>query len=281
MADSIFNKLKINDAEQRLISTLVYEKFGIVLDDKKKTLIIGRLQKTLADKGFKSFKSYYDAVLKDESGKELLDLVDKLSTNYTYFFRELEHLNFLKTVVLPEFYPKIVNGAVQDMRIWSAAASYGAEVYSIKMIVDDFNEAKSVKIIPRYLATDISTSALNKAVKAVYDSEMVVRTPKNYFYRYFEKVDRTTWKLKDSFKKGILFKRLNLIDDRFPFRNKFSVVFCKNVMIYFDEQTKERLVRRIYDVLEPGGYFFVGLSESLGTKQRLFKYVKPSVYKKM
>ncbi|MBN1971669.1 MAG: protein-glutamate O-methyltransferase CheR [Candidatus Delongbacteria bacterium] len=270
-----YKKIELHDNEHELIGDLVYSKFGIVLDSKKKNLIIGRLQKIINDLDLNSFKEYYDLIVGDKSGNMLLELVDKLSTNHTYFFRELDHFKILETNVIPDLLQKYKN---EPLRIWSSAVSSGEEIYTLKIVLNELYEKKY--LTPNYLllGTDISTTALSKAVSANYDGENIIRVPSYLLNKYFTKEKDNSWTFKEKHRNGITLKRLNLMDQDFPFKNKFHIIFCRNVMIYFDESTKNDLIRKFSRFLVPGGYLFVGMSESIGQKSKYFKYFKPSVY---
>lgn len=239
-------------------------------------LIEGRLANVLSEKGFDSFRKYLDYVYSDTTKSEITLLINKLTTNHTFFMRESEHFNFFKEQVLPYLSRTIKD---KDLRIWSAGCSYGQEPYTLAMIMQDYFEDKNSLWDKKILATDISVKALQSAEKGEYDEEALEKMPKMWKLNNFKKVNNEIYQINEKLKKEIIFRTFNLMDE-FPFRRKFHVIFCRNVMIYFDAATKNKLIKKFYDMTEPGGYLFIGLSESLNREEMPYKYVMPSVYRK-
>jgi chemotaxis protein methyltransferase CheR len=266
--------------EFHLISHLVYEKCGINLGEQKRSLVIQRLQKELRQGGFSSFTEYYDYVRHDATGRALLTMIDRISTNHTFFFREKDHFDLLTAEIMPKILQKLPETG-QNLRFWCAGCSSGEEPYSLAMILSEYSSMKIRISGPEILATDISITALGKASQGIYADSEMVQIPTALKNRYFEKVEDGRWAVKQSLKKMILFRRLNLMRQTFPFKNKFHVIFCRNVMIYFDLPTRTELLNRFYACLEPEGYLFLGHSESLGRTSNLFKYFKPAIYQKI
>jgi chemotaxis protein methyltransferase CheR len=271
--------VQISDREFRHISALVYEKFGINLTDKKKALVRGRLNKLIRGLGYKTFQEYYDSVVQDTTGRSLLELVDKISTNHSYFFRENEHFDYLETGILPRIAPQLKEKN-EDFRIWCAGCAAGEEAYTLAMVLLEYFGAAYFRGKPGILATDISLSALNQAAEGVYSIDRVQAVPHYYKNKYMKQIAPDRYKVSEELKKLILFKRLNLMRPDYPFKGKFHVIFCRNVMIYFDNQTKLDLVAKLHRYIYDGGYLFIGHSESLGRGSGLFQYVQPAVYKK-
>ncbi|MBP7332046.1 MAG: Chemotaxis protein methyltransferase Cher2 [Firmicutes bacterium ADurb.Bin373] len=273
--------LSLNDEEFKLISRLVYDKFGIKLGEQKRALIIGRLQKVLHTGGFLSFKDYYNHVVSEPSGKALLTLVDKISTNHTFFFRENEHFDFLSGNILPRILEGTPGKRKPAVRIWCAGCSSGEEPYSVAMVISEFfkNHVDDVDI--GILATDISISALEKAVAGIYPLERMELVPIYYRNKYFEPLKDGKWGVKQNIKKMVLFRRLNLIRQNFPFKGLFQLIFCRNVMIYFDRDTQRDLINRFHRYTAPDGYLFIGHSETLDRSSGLYKYIRPSIYQKI
>jgi chemotaxis protein methyltransferase CheR len=269
----------LTEEEFHLISGLVYEKFGINLGEQKRTLVIERLQKELRQGGFTSFKQYYNHVTQDATGRALLTMIDKISTNHTFFFREKDHFDLLTAEIMPMILQKLP-GARQNLRFWSAGCSSGEEPYSLAMTINEYLGPKINIIGADILATDISVTVLAKASRGVYADTETAQIAPVLKSRYFTRSADGAWAVKQSLKKMILFRRLNLMRQTYPFKNKFHVIFCRNVMIYFDVPTRKALLERFYTCLEPGGYLFLGHSESLGRLSDLFKYIKPAVYQK-
>lgn len=269
--------IPITDVEFRKLSSFIQKHYGIQLKKEKETLLIGRLHKIITELGFQTFTQYYDYLVNDKSGKALLVLVDKISTNHTFFMREPEHFNYLREVVLPYLHETVKD---RDLRIWCAASSTGEEPYTLAMILHDYFGGLIPTWDKKLLATDISDSVLAFAKAGEYSKDRVGPLPPNWKTKYFDVKGTDTYKVKDLLKREVIYRRLNLMDEVFPFRKKFHVIFCRNVMIYFDQPTKDLLVDKFYDLLEPGGYLFIGHSESLNREKMKFNYIKPAVYRK-
>ncbi len=274
------NTIRLTDEEFRLISDLVYRKCGIKLGEQKRALIIGRLQKALRSGSFGSFKEYYDYVINDQSGKALLDLVDRISTNHTFFFREKDHFDYLTSVVLPEISETLRKKQSGGVRIWSAGCSSGEEPYTLAMVASEYYGDWILGADLGILATDISISALEKATAGVYPEESMSTVSLAYRHKYFSRLKDGNWAVNKSLKDMVLFRRLNLIRQSYPFKGMFHVIFCRNVMIYFDKATQRALVERFYRYTQPGGYLFIGHSETLDRGAGLYKFIQPSVYQK-
>lgn len=269
--------LNITDKEFDLISSYIKNNFGISLKHEKKSLVVGRLQQVLMQLGFNTFTEYYNYVINDPTGQASTKLINQISTNHTYFMRESSHFDFLKQVALPQLASKIIN---RDFRIWCAGCSTGEEAYTLAMILEDFFPQQIMGWDKKLLATDISTQALEKALKGSYTNEALSTLPASWRNRYLIMKDKHSSVFTQSLKNEIVFRKYNLMSPMMPFRKKFHIVFCRNVMIYFDLATKNRLIQQFYEAIEPGGYLFIGHSESLESHKFGFEYVKPSVYRK-
>ncbi|MBB6481476.1 CheR family methyltransferase [Spirochaeta isovalerica] len=270
--------LDINDREFKKISELVYSRFGINLTEKKKALVRGRLNKLIVNLGFTSFSQYFDYVQEDKSGQRLLDMVDKISTNHSYFFRESDHFSYLTDSVLPAICHNNDRRPDNKLRIWCAGCANGQEAYTLAMVVNEFFTRNNSSLQPAILATDISISALETAVAGHYTEEGLSGIPAELKRRYFDMEKDGSATAKKELKDLILFKRLNFMNDSFPFKNRFDVVFCRNVMIYFDNVTKETLVNKFHRYMLDTSWLFIGHSETLGRNNSNFKYIKPSTY---
>ncbi len=271
----------LTEEEFHLISSLVYKKCGINLGEQKRTLVVERLQKVLRQGGFSSFKEYYYHVVQDTTGQALLTLMDRISTNHTFFFREKDHFELLSAEILPKIVERLP-GAVQNLRLWSAGCSSGEEAYSLAMTIGEYIGSRTGSLDhPGILATDISVTALAKASRGVYSESEISQIVPDLKRRYFVRSENGEWAVNQALKKTILFRRLNLMRQIYPFKGKFHIIFCRNVMIYFDAPTRKALLERFYNYLEPEGYLFLGHSESLGRSSSLFKYIKPAVYQKV
>ena len=270
-------EIMINIKENEFIELTKFLKnnYGINLAQKK-ILIEGRMNNVLIEKGFDSFRKYMDYVYADKTKNELTTLINKLTTNHTFFMREQEHFQFFNNQVLPYLESTVRD---KDLRIWSAGCSSGEEAYTLAMIMQEYFAEEKGLWDKKILATDISVKVLQKAGRGVYGGESLEKIPINWKIEYFNNIDNDIYKIDSKLKNEVIFRVFNLMD-QFPFKRKFHVIFCRNVMIYFDKETKDKLIRKFYDMTEVGGYLFIGLSESLNKTESGYKYVMPSVYRK-
>lgn len=266
----------ITESEFLRVVNYVKSNYGIDLSQKK-VLITGRLDNYLARNGYSSYSEFMSRVENNPESAEVRDLVDNLTTNHTYFMRESEHFKYLKDFVLPEMKQSLLNS--KDLRTWCAAASTGEEAYTLAMIYKDFFALEDRMWDTTILATDISSRVLEHAQKGKYLKEQIQPIPDVWKRRYFRDIGEEECVVSDELKSRVMFRKFNLMD-QLPFRQKLHVVFIRNVMIYFDEETKNELVNKIYDVLVPGGYMFIGTTESIDKTKTNFKFVRPSVYRK-
>lgn len=267
----------ISDKEFNQLAGFVKENFGINLGHEKKSLLVGRLCNVLTQNHFDSFSEYFNYVVSDRTGDALITLLDKITTNHTFFMREVEHFEYFKEKVLPYFEASVSDS---DLRIWSAGCSTGEEPYTLAMIIDEYFRAEKAKWNTKILATDISTKALDIAEKGEYSEEQIANISRHWKLSYFQRAEKGKFAVINKIKQEILFRRFNLIEEIFPFKKKFHVIFCRNVMIYFDTRTKKELVEKFYDCTEPGGYLFTGHSETLNNLKTEYKYVMPALYRK-
>jgi chemotaxis protein methyltransferase CheR len=258
------------------IRELAHVKFGLDLRPGKEQLVAARLGKQLRRLGLTTFGDYYSYVLADPTGQAMVEMIDALTTNHTAFLRERAHFDFLRSKVLPEWRGR------PSLGIWSAACATGEEPYSIAIsVLEEWGDAPRPQI--RILATDISTRALATAGRAVYQAERLEAMAPATIPRYFLRGEarwRGWYRLRPPVQKMVEFRRLNL-NEPLPPLPRFGVIFCRNVMIYFDRETQERLVGRLAECLEPGGYLFTGHSESLLKTAQPLAYVQPAVYRKL
>ena len=271
------DKSMMTEQEFMRIALFLKRKYGIDME-RKKTIVEGRLENYVKSEGWMNYSQYMDAVEKDISGDLEKKLVDLLSTNHTYFMRESEHFDFMKKEILPWLKEK--ESQSKDLRIWCAASSSGEEPYTIAMVLMDFFGLEHHQWDTQVLATDVSTEILKQAIKGVYTKEQISPLPEHWKRRFFRNIVGTDqYKVTEELKKEVLFRKFNLMDP-FPFRRKLHVIFLRNVMIYFDDITKQRLLQKIYDSLEPGGYLFLGKTETLNRDNVPFHLVTPSVFRK-
>jgi chemotaxis protein methyltransferase CheR len=272
--------LKLSDKEFRKLSELVYAQCGIILGEHKRSLVVGRLNKELKQKGFESFMEYYEYVTHDPTGQALNTLIEKISTNHTFFWRENDHFDFFTNTVLPEEVALMRQRKSRDLRIWCAGCSTGEEPYTLAMLVREYFGRDLRNWDAGVLATDISDRVLRIATEGVYREENLKKLPPRLRNDYFVHADEDVWEVREDLRKMVLFRKLNLMRENYPFKGRFQIIFCRNVMIYFDTPTRNALVQRFYRSMEPGGYLFIGHSESLGRMNCPFRYVRPAVYRK-
>jgi chemotaxis protein methyltransferase CheR len=271
----------LSDADFRKVSELVYEHCGINLHAGKKELVRARLAKRLREGRFRTFGEYIQHVLDDRTGQEFSALVDSLSTNLTKFFRENQHFEYVRTQLLPGIIASKQRSGVSRIRAWSAGCSSGEEPYSIAITLLEGIQGKGrwdVKV----LATDVSTRILEKAKKGLYEKDRIDPIPLPLRNRYLTRRREGTkevYEVGPALREHIIFRYLNLMED-WPIKGPLDFIFCRNVMIYFDKPTQERLVNRFHELLGPGGVLFTGHSESLTGIEHAFKYVQPTIYLK-
>ena len=277
------NTVGITEDEYKTISGFVYDKFGIKLGDQKKTLIIERLQKILRIGGFANFKQYFDYIISEPTGEAILTFIDKVSTHHTFFFRENDHFEYMNNHALPHLVNKYKQaGEAVDIKIWCAGCSSGEEPYSVAMCVNEYIENNRLKPADiSILATDISVASLEKASDGIYQAPSLAHVPPLYRQKYFNApASDGNFCIKPFLRDMILFRRLNLMRDDYPFRGLFDIIFCRNVMIYFDAPTRSSLIGRFHRYTKEEGYLFIGHSESISRSTLIYKYIKPAVYQK-
>jgi chemotaxis protein methyltransferase CheR len=281
MIESIVNEVKLEEKDFLRISDMVYKHCGINLHSGKKELVRARLAKRLRSLKMRTFPEYIDFAFNDPTGEEFTALVDSLSTNLTSFFRENQHFEYLKKEFLPSIISEKIKAGDRVIRAWSAGCSSGEEPYSIAItLLEAIKMDRS--LTAKILATDISTQILAKAKAGVYDPERVAPVPPELKNRYLtseKENNHKVFKAGKSLKDIIFFGHLNLMDE-WPIKVPLDFIFCRNVMIYFDKQTQERLVNRYWQNLNPGGLLFTGHSESLTGINHKFRYVQPTIYVK-
>lgn len=268
----------IRDDEFRKLSAYIKKEYGINLKDEKRTLVSGRLQNVLVQSGLTNFSDYFDYVVNDKTGVAAGIMINKISTNHTFFMREEDHFYYLRDHILPHLAHTIKD---RDLRIWSAGCSSGEEAYTLAMLIDDYFGADQLLWDTKILATDISTEVLTSAQKGIYSVDRLQNVPNQWKMKYFRSNGNDKVEVSEGLKNEIVFRKFNLMEEVFPFKKKFHVIFCRNVMIYFDNQTRYKLVNQFYNQLENGGYLFVGHSESIVRDGTKFKYIRPAVYRKM
>ena len=267
--------MKLTNNDFMRLKTFMYNNYGINLENKR-TLIETRLAMVVKKLGFNDFKSYIDNLMRDKSGEQASIIVGKLTTNFTYFMREEAHYEFLRNEI---FVPALKKAPIGGIKIWSAASSTGEEPYCISMLATSvFGPMAKSKV--SITASDISTNVLRIAKNGVYTQDKIAKLQTTWVQNYMKKIDNINYEINSNIKSLVDFKYFNLNQSiGWEFR-KYDVIFCRNVMIYFDNPTKQKLCKRLYDSLKPGGYLIIGLSENLSNLDTSFERVKPSVYRK-
>ena len=266
----------MTEHEFRRITGYMARNYGIDLS-KKRIIVEGRMDNYIASKGYKDYESYMDAVEAGFYSEEAKNIVNILTTNHTFFLREEEHYEYLRNVILPQIKQKEAN--TRNLRIWSAASSTGEEPYTIAMVIKDFFGLEYQNWDTTILATDVSSEVLEKAMEGVYQDKQIESLPKRWIDANFTRVNESDYKVKDELKQKVLFRQFNLMNP-LPFRYQLHVVFLRNVMIYFDDETKDKLIRRIVECLMPGGYLIIGITEHIDKSLYDLEYVETSIYRK-
>jgi chemotaxis protein methyltransferase CheR len=273
-------QLKASDFAR--FSKLVYDACGIELSESKKLMVESRLRKRLRETGAGTFSEYWKLLSADPGGDEMVRFIDAMTTNKTDFFRESRHFDYLVNTVIPEVAVQISNEGRQ-LRVWSAGCSTGKEPYTLAMVLSDCKLEGRIEEFS-ILATDISSSVLQEARRAVYPESDLLDIPAAFRQRYvLRSRDRKnkTCRMAPEIRACVRFDSLNFMEDKYPYgRGTFDVILCRNVMIYFDRLTKEAVVRRIGECLRPGGYFFIGHSETLNGIETEMVTVAPTIYRK-
>jgi chemotaxis protein methyltransferase CheR len=268
-------ELVLTDQDLRKVVRLVYDRSGITLHEGKRSLVMARLQKRLRHHGMSSFSSYLTHVERDRSGEELTLLLDAIATNHTYFFREEQHFAYMTSRVVPEWRAHTSGG---PLRIWCAASSTGEEPYTISMSLADLTPAVEFGM----LASDLSTKALKAAKAGVYKLSSVESLPADLLRRHFEKgmgEQAGFARVSANVRKRVAFRNLNLLEIN-DVGERFDVIFCRNVMIYFDKAVQQRVVTMLERHLKPGGYLFISHSESLNGVTHGLRWMAPAVYQR-
>lgn len=270
---------ELSDGEFSDFCRLIHRHAGIHLPPQKKELVRSRLTKLLRVRGLANFRDYYRLVLKDSSGGELARLLDAISTNQTAFWREPAHFQLLSQEILPLW--RRQRRAGLRWRFWCAGCSTGEEPYSLAMVLLESLSAEEVKNI-RIYASDLNTQVLAQAEQGIYAAHRTDPLPAGWQQRFFQKgVGRHQGfvRVKPEVRALVQFFHLNLMN-AFDFQGEIDLIFCRNVMIYFDKPTQAVVVEKLYQALRPGGYLFLGHSESLCNLPHPFTYTKPAVYRK-
>lgn len=266
--------LTLTQADFQRLTSFIQKNYGIDLS-KKHQLIVSRLSHTLITKGYDNFSTFVDDLLNKKDPDDIELVINKLTTNYTFFMREQDHFDFFRKTILPEITRK--HQKDRSLYIWSAGCSSGEEPYTLSMYIMDYLGAEAAKWDTRVLATDISLRALDVAKKGIY--ELPDTIPAEWKRKYFvPDKESGRYQVAPVIQKNVVFRTFNLMD---PIRSpaKFDVIFCRNVMIYFDQPTKDALVTRFFHASAPGGYLLIGHSETLN-RGIGYQFLAPSTFRK-
>jgi chemotaxis protein methyltransferase CheR len=265
------------------LSELIHIKSGIKMPASKRIMIEARLRKRLRELGMKSFREYCDHLFSNgDMERELIQMIDAVTTNKTDFFREPRQFDLLAHVAIPELIKLYGAGIRRDLTVWSAGCSTGEEPYTIAMVLNEFR-VKHPAFHFFILATDISTKVLDRAVRGIYKQETAETIPMKLKRKYLMRSkdrEKGVVRLVPELRSQIRFRRLNFMDHDFGMREPMDIIFCRNVIIYFDRQTQEKLINKLNNHLIPGGYLFMGHSETLGGLNVPLEHVGPMVYRK-
>jgi chemotaxis protein methyltransferase CheR len=256
-------------------SDLIYKQFGIYYSDAKREILQTKLNKLMSKYNIVSYEECYLSLIRMANKALLNDFSNEITVNYTSFFRESLHFDFIKENAVRLFENRQDQRSDGEFRIWSSACSTGEEPYTLAMVLKEALPA-GVKI--RILATDINKKVLSIAQGGLYPCNIENEVDRYYLGKYFYKTP-TGYMISEDIKNIVSFRHFNLLDD-FPFKNTFDMVFCRNVMIYFDAAVRQELANKIFNILHSGGLLFTGHSESLSGHVHKFRYVQPAVYEK-
>ncbi len=263
----------MDDRTYQKYATLIYAQSGINLGGGKKELVQARVAKRMHALGIFDYLDYYEYVVRDHKKGELSFLLDAISTHVTSFFREGDHFDFLASTV-----KEWLNAGQRSFRFWSAGCSSGEEPYSLAITVLEALEGESCVDV-KILATDISKQIISKAKQGIYEKQKLINIQPQRG-KYFRPIGDGLIEVNDLVRKMVVFNYLNLQGEEYPFRGPMDAIFCRNVMIYFDEQGRRRVIDRFHRLLKANGYLLVGHSESLIGMADGFRYVRPSIYQK-
>ena len=275
-------KAKLTDEEFRKLSDFIFREYGIKMPPVKKIMLQSRLQKRLRELNMSNFKEYVEFVFsKEGQDNEVIHMIDVVSTNKTDFFREPVHFEFMTDVAIPEFVEE--NRGKGTLKIWSAGSSSGEEAYTIAMTMSE-NKEKYPGLDFSILGTDISSRILQTAVEAIYKEARIEGIPLTLKRKYFLKSkDQTnpTVRIIPELRRKASFARLNFMDNTYNINETFDIIFCRNVLIYFDRETQEKVINKLCNKLKPNGIFFLGHSESITSMQVPLKQIKPTIFRKI
>ncbi len=273
----------LSGTDFKRLAGFIEGELGIRMPDTKRIMLESRLQKRLRRLGLDSFGKYLDFVFSGDGREtELINMIDAVTTNKTDFFREAEHFDYLVGKIVPEAAARSGAGLSRPLSIWSAGCSTGEEPYTIAMVLEE-NRLSDPAFSYRVFASDLSSQVLEKAREAVYDESRVEAVPLSFKKKYMLKSkerERGLVRMKPEIRARVCFARINFMDDRYPVSEQFDVVFCRNVIIYFERRVQESILRKICARLRPGGWLILGHSETLTGMEMPLRGVAPTIYER-
>ncbi len=273
----------LSDADFRRLASFIQTELGIRMPETKRVMLESRLQKRLRRFGFDSYKAYVDFVFSSEGREsELINMIDAVTTNKTDFFREAEHFEYLVGKILPEAEARDGAGIARPLSIWSAGCSTGEEPYTIAMVLEE-RRLLNPRFSYRIFASDLSTQVLDKAREAVYDAAKAEVVPLSFKKRYMlrsKEKDRNLVRMKPEIRARVSFARINFMDERYPVDESFDVVFCRNVIIYFERAIQEAILKKLCAHIRVGGWLILGHSETLTGMSMPLRGLAPTIYER-
>jgi chemotaxis protein methyltransferase CheR len=270
----------LTDEEFQMFKELIQHETGIFMSTQKKKLVVARLSKRLRALNLNTFTDYYKYIVENPArSSEIDNLINRITTNKTDFFREMHHFEFLRDEAFPVIIQEGERTGKHSLRIWSAGCSSGEEPYSIAITTAEAFKNKwgwDIKI----LATDLDTEVLRRAAQGTYPTQVIAPVPREYLAKHFTRTG-SEYTVSNTIKSLVVFRRLNFMDPAFPMKKPFDIIFCRNVIIYFDQPTKVALMSKFHYHLKDDGYMFIGHSESLMGMKDKFSYIKNTVYRKV
>ncbi len=268
---------ELNDKDFNILVDFVKKNYGINLEGKTQ-LVSSRLSNFTISEGYNSISEYIQYIINTNNETDKSKMLNLLTTNHTYYMREFSHFEYFNTTVLPYLE---MNNKDKVLSIWSAGCSSGEEPYTLSILLKEYFSKKPGKWDTKILATDISQKALSAAKKGTYTANGLKDMPKEWIEKYFiPSSDKKTYTVCEEIRNNVVFKTFNLMEP-IKFKRNFDVIFCRNVMIYFDKDTRDNLVNRFYDATNWGGYLFIGNSETVALETTNYKWVMPSGYRKI
>lgn len=272
---------EVSPADFARFRDFIREKFGIDLPENKQALLTARLRNFIQEEGYGTFQGFVQSILNDPDPRKLGVILNQISTNHTFFFREPTHFECLREQMIPELQAAATSRRDSELRIWSAACSSGQETYSISMVLEEAARSLGRPMPHAILATDISSKVLDRARSGIYSRKELADVSAERRQAFFTERPDGAFEANANIRRDITFRRFNLLTPAYPFKKKFHIIFCRNVMIYFNPETTEHVINKMYESLVPGGYLVVGEAESVRDRNDRFAFLQAAVYQKI